>query len=305
MRAGHYRMILSLLPIIVYIISSDLPLVKAYIDEEKMEGVVEQVASPSDITNSCDADPASCVVKKEKPTALLASTSRVESLISFLSSNMSAYIDRKFLATGEVYQMLKWDVRTQSLDVESLPDVKFGGDIVLAEHILSGQVSKVVYFRSYDTVSEVHPEADLNLILRACDVASVPVALNEASANIGLLAQKATKKAYLIFNPVAGQRDSKLDLEIIRETLGPRLVLTVVETERDVDPADQAKKLVEIIQKEGRGEDGMYSMIIASGGDGTVSAIAGATMGSGEFSLWIYSCFLYVVFPSCVYCFPF
>ena len=285
MRAGHFRS-LGLVPIIVLSLliaqmADNLPfLVKAYIDEEKMEGLGQQVASASD-NNNCGADPASCVVE-EKPTALLASTSRVESLISWLSSNMSANVDRKFVATGEIFQMLKWDARTQSLDIESLSDVKFGGDIIMAENILSGQVSKVIYFRSYDTVSEVHTEADLSLILRACDIASVPIALNEASANIGLLAQKATRKAYLIFNPVAGQRDSGLDLEIIRETLDPRLVLIVVETEKDVDPADQAKKLVEIIKKEGKDNSGMYSMIIASGGDGTVSAVAGATMGSGE-----------------------
>ena len=159
-------------------------------------------------------------------------------------------------------------------------DVSFGGDIVLAEKILSGQIAKVIFFHD---PSATFPDANLSLLLRACDLASVPIALNEASANIGLMAQKATRKAYLIFNPIAGQRDSALDLEIIRETLEPRLVLTVVETEKDLDPALQAKKLVEIIQKEGPSEDGTYSMIIASGGDGTVSAIAGATMGSGMF----------------------
>lgn len=301
MRAAAHRLPIAFVIIISLLLlssMSDLLMVKAFVDEEKMEDGVPvvglgQVASPSgNISCSADgADPASCIVK-EKPTALLASVSRIELLISFLSSNMSAYVDRKFVATGELYQMLKWDARTQSLDIESLSDVSFGGDIIMAEHILSGQVSKVIYFRSYDGITGAHPEADLSLILRACDLASVPIALNEASANIGLLAQKATRKAYLIFNPVAGQRDSAVDLEIIREMLEQRLVLTVIETERDVDPADQAKKLVEIIKKEGRGEDGIYSMIIASGGDGTVSAIAGATMGSGELSYVLYF-FLY------------
>ncbi len=71
---------------------------------------------------------------------------------------------------------------------------------------------------------------------------------------------------YLIFNPVSGQGDPDLELAFIRGEIEPSTSLTVLETTPD-EPAEELAKLA--VEK---GAD----CVIASGGDGTVSAVAGA-----------------------------
>jgi len=82
---------------------------------------------------------------------------------------------------------------------------------------------------------------------------------------------KATRSACLIFNPVAGQSDPEQDLAIIKKLLQPEFNLDIRTTTPDVDAAQLAQEAVE------RGAE----LIIASGGDGTLSAAAGATIGTG------------------------
>ncbi len=80
-----------------------------------------------------------------------------------------------------------------------------------------------------------------------------------------------TRKACLIFNPVAGQGNPEQDLEIIESMLRPTIDLEVVITTADCEPGELAKAAIE------RGA----AAIIASGGDGTLSAVAAALMGTG------------------------
>ena len=80
-----------------------------------------------------------------------------------------------------------------------------------------------------------------------------------------------TRKACLIFNPVAGQGNPEQDLETIESMLRPTIDLEVVITTADCEPGELAKAAIE------RGA----AAIIASGGDGTLSAVAAALMGTG------------------------
>lgn len=80
-----------------------------------------------------------------------------------------------------------------------------------------------------------------------------------------------TDSAYLIFNPVAGQTDPDQDLEIITNQLQPALNLEICFTTPDVD----AEQLAQTAVAQGA------KMIIASGGDGTISAAASAVVGTG------------------------
>jgi YegS/Rv2252/BmrU family lipid kinase len=74
------------------------------------------------------------------------------------------------------------------------------------------------------------------------------------------------RSACLIFNPVAGQSDPEQDLFKIRELLEPEFDLDIRMTTPDVDAGQLAREAVE------RG----VHMVIASGGDGTLSAAAEA-----------------------------
>lgn len=75
-----------------------------------------------------------------------------------------------------------------------------------------------------------------------------------------------TRSACLIFNPVAGQGNSEQDLATIKSTLEPEFELDLQLTTAEVSGGELARRAVE---RE-------VEMIIASGGDGTVSAVAEA-----------------------------
>ena len=74
------------------------------------------------------------------------------------------------------------------------------------------------------------------------------------------------RSACLIFNPAAGQSNPEQDLALIREILEPAIDLDIRMTTPEIDGIQLAKEAVS------RGVES----IIASGGDGTLSAVAGA-----------------------------
>lgn len=78
------------------------------------------------------------------------------------------------------------------------------------------------------------------------------------------------RSACLIFNPVAGQGDPEQDLLNIRTLLEPEIDLDIRLTTPEVDAGQLAHEAIE------RG----VHMIIASGGDGTISAVAEALVGT-------------------------
>ncbi len=77
-------------------------------------------------------------------------------------------------------------------------------------------------------------------------------------------------QASLIFNPIAGQGDPEQDLATIESLLSEHLDLDIVITTADCEPGELAKAAID------RGA----ALIIASGGDGTLSAVAAALMGT-------------------------
>lgn len=78
------------------------------------------------------------------------------------------------------------------------------------------------------------------------------------------------RSACLIFNPVAGQSDPEQDLLTIRTLLEPEIDLDIQLTTPEIDAGQLAQEAVK------RG----VHMIIASGGDGTLSAAAEALVGT-------------------------
>lgn len=79
-----------------------------------------------------------------------------------------------------------------------------------------------------------------------------------------------TRSACLIFNPVAGQGDAEQDLATIRELLEPEMALDVRLTTKEESPGALARAAI------ARGAEA----ILASGGDGTLSAAAEALVGT-------------------------
>lgn len=79
-----------------------------------------------------------------------------------------------------------------------------------------------------------------------------------------------TRSACLIFNPVAGQGNSKQDLATIKSLLEPEFDLDIQITTKELDGGELARQAVENNKE----------VIIASGGDGTISAVAEALVGT-------------------------
>lgn len=220
-----------------------------------------------------------------KTVAVLASPSRIDDMVTWVTSSVASLGGSSLLAAPKELadrllqaQQLALDSRILSLRIVALdlPDP----DVVIAGKVLAGEVQGVILFKDFQTSTQATP--DLNLLTRVCDTSQTPMALNKATADLALRGVSNTRVAYLIYNPVAGQGDSVADLSLIRSILEPSIILHVVMTEKDRDVTDQAREIVTLIQAEDDNtSSSMQSMIVASGGDGTVAAIAGATMSTG------------------------
>lgn len=79
------------------------------------------------------------------------------------------------------------------------------------------------------------------------------------------------RSACLVFNPAAGQGEAEVELEIIKSILEPHMALDIRLTTPDIDADRLAREAI------ARGA----KAIIASGGDGTISAASGALIGTG------------------------
>lgn len=78
------------------------------------------------------------------------------------------------------------------------------------------------------------------------------------------------QNVYLIFNPVSGQGNAKAELALIRQEIGAEVPLSILETSLEASAKELARQAI------AQSAD----CIVASGGDGTVSAVAGAMIES-------------------------
>ena len=177
----------------------------------------------------------------------------------------------------DVLQELAKRHSMQGLSIVKARAIRQGGDIAMAATILNGEISGLIHFpspperQSRDVLSEP--------LVRAALLQDLPIALNPATASALMQGVKRSRRGYLIFNPVSGQGDPEMELAEIRAHLEPQFMLQIWKTRPDRDTAEQAKDLIKEINAfdaEGEGD----SIIIASGGDGTVGAVASALQNS-------------------------
>lgn len=164
------------------------------------------------------------------------------------------------------------------LPIELVRSQRDGGDIEIAARVIAGEVACVIWLFDPDH-AQLLASSLLNL-LRICKIYNVPLATNLATADIVLQSLGKSRIAHLIFNPVAGQGNPDSDLAMIRQILEPHVQLKIIFTKPDLNPTDQAKMAIAAIQ-EGNSTTSDTDFIIASGGDGTISAVANALIGTG------------------------
>ncbi|HBB32387.1 MAG TPA: methylglyoxal synthase [Cyanobacteria bacterium UBA8803] len=198
--------------------------------------------------------------------ALIAHDREKEAIANFAKQHASILSRYKLIATGTTGQRIQ---QATNLKIEPMLSGPMGGDAQIAAEVAGGKVIAVIFL--IDPLYAQPHEPDIQALLRICNVHNVPLATNLATAEAIVARLVQNRLAYLIFNPVSGQGNPDQELALIQELLEPKIHLYIHLTTPDTNPAELVQQAIAI------GVD----LIIASGGDGTVSAVAGAAIGSG------------------------
>lgn len=113
--------------------------------------------------------------------ALIAHDARKDDLVAFALRRREDLARFALLATGTTGGRLADDV---GLEVEAVRSGPVGGDVQIGARLLEGEVAGVLFFRDPMTA---HPhEPDIQALLKLCDIHGVPLATNEATAELVL-----------------------------------------------------------------------------------------------------------------------
>lgn len=116
--------------------------------------------------------------------ALIAHDDKKQELVSFIRKNKALLEVNgiNLIATGTTGSL----VEKEGFEVLKMLSGPLGGDAQIAARVATGQTQLVLFFKD---PLEKHPhEPDINMLLRVCDVHNVPLATNEASAQLLLTA---------------------------------------------------------------------------------------------------------------------
>lgn len=197
--------------------------------------------------------------------ALIAHDSKKDVLVDLIRQHRLVFSRYHLIATATTGQRIE---NTVGLKVERYKPGSMGGDLQIAADIVAGKVSATFFLIDSREVQSHEP--DLQTVLRACEIHDVPLATNLSTSRFLIEGLARTQVAHLIFNPVAGQGDADDELELIQSLLDPYFNLQIHLT----TPTEGAAALTR------RALESKADLVIASGGDGTVSAVAGELINS-------------------------
>jgi methylglyoxal synthase len=198
--------------------------------------------------------------------ALIAHDRKKDDIVTFTRTHASILSRYKLIATGTTGQRVRQET---GLQVERMLSGPLGGDAQIAAQVATGNVIAVIFL--IDPLYAQPHEPDIQALLRICEVQNIPIATNLATAEAIVAMLRQTRVACLIFNPASGQGDREQDLLLIQQLLEPQIWLNIQLTTPEVGAMQLAKEAI------AQGAE----LIIASGGDGTVSAVAESAIGTG------------------------
>lgn len=113
-----------------------------------------------------------------KKIAVIAHDGQKEEILKFVSDHRCFFVSYPLIATGHTGAMLK----EKGFEVECVPPGPEGGDVLIGAKVVTQEILAVFFFRNHRCA---HPhEHDIGSILRMCDMYNVPVATNQATAEL-------------------------------------------------------------------------------------------------------------------------
>ncbi len=121
--------------------------------------------------------------------AVIAHDGKKADMVQFLNRN-SAVLKKeniKIIATGTTGSKAE----AAGFKIKKMLSGPQGGDAQIAGRVSEGKTKMVLFFK--DPLSSHPHEADVNMLIRVCDVHNVPLATNEATAQLLINALKIEK----------------------------------------------------------------------------------------------------------------
>lgn len=116
--------------------------------------------------------------------AIIAHDGKKADMVQFINKNKDILIREniKLIATGTT----GGKVESVGFKVKKMLSGPLGGDAQIAARVAEGKTKMVLFFKDPNSS---HPhEPDISMLIRICDVHNVPLATNEATAQMLLLA---------------------------------------------------------------------------------------------------------------------
>ncbi|REG99607.1 methylglyoxal synthase [Flavobacterium aquicola] len=112
--------------------------------------------------------------------AIIAHDGKKEDIVKFLIKNRDILQQEKiqFIATGTTGGRAE----QAGFKTRRMLSGPLGGDAQIAGRVAEGKTQMVLFFK--DPLSSHPHEADVNMLIRVCDVHNVPLATNEATAQL-------------------------------------------------------------------------------------------------------------------------
>lgn len=117
---------------------------------------------------------------KKMELAIIAHDGKKAEMVQFINHNKQLLAEEniKIIATGTTGSK----VEQTGIKVKKMLSGPQGGDAQIAARVAEGKTKMVLFFKDPNSS---HPhEPDINMLIRICDVHNVPLATNEASAQL-------------------------------------------------------------------------------------------------------------------------
>lgn len=112
--------------------------------------------------------------------AIIAHDGKKADMVQFLNKNKEILRQEniKLIATGTTGAKAE----VAGFNVKKMLSGPLGGDAQIAARVAEGKTKMVLFFK--DPMSNHPHEVDINMLIRVCDVHNIPLATNEATAQL-------------------------------------------------------------------------------------------------------------------------